>query len=70
MAERVPPPVLAAGELAVEREPAAGTAGAAGIPGRERADRIRTVVVYSILVVIAVLFAIPFLWSVSTSFRT
>jgi multiple sugar transport system permease protein len=70
MAERVPPPVLAAGELAVEGEPAAGTAGAAGIPGRERADRIRTVVVYSILVVIAVLFAIPFLWSVSTSFRT
>jgi multiple sugar transport system permease protein len=70
MAERVPPPALAAGELAVEGEPAAGTAGAAGIPGRERADRIRTVVVYSILVVIAVLFAIPFLWSVSTSFRT
>jgi multiple sugar transport system permease protein len=70
MAERVPPPVLAAGELAVEGEPAAGTAGAAGIPGRERADRIRTVVVYSLLVVIAVLFAIPFLWSVSTSFRT
>jgi multiple sugar transport system permease protein len=70
MAERVPPPVLAAGELAVEGEPAVGTAGAAGIPGRERADRIRTVVVYSLLVVIAVLFAIPFLWSVSTSFRT
>jgi multiple sugar transport system permease protein len=70
MAERVPPPVLAAGELAVEGDAAAGTAGAAGIPGRERADRIRTVVVYSILVVIAVLFAIPFLWSVSTSFRT
>jgi multiple sugar transport system permease protein len=70
MAERVPPPALAAGELEVEGEPAAGTAGAAGIPGRERADRIRTVVVYSILVVIAVLFAIPFLWSVSTSFRT
>jgi multiple sugar transport system permease protein len=70
MAERVPPPALAAGELAVGAEPAAGTAGAAGIPGRERADRIRTVIVYSILVVVAVLFAIPFLWSVSTSFRT
>ena len=70
MAERVPPPALAAGELAVEGEAAAGTVGAAGIPGRERADRIRTVVVYSILVLVAVLFAIPFLWSVSTSFRT
>ena len=70
MAERVPPPALAAGELAVEAELAAGPAGAAGIPGRERADRIRTVIVDSILVVVAVLFAIPFLWSVSTSFRT
>ena len=70
MAERVPPPALAAGELAVEGEAAAGTVGAAGIPGRERADRLSTVVVYSILVLVAVLFAIPFLWSVSTSFRT
>jgi multiple sugar transport system permease protein len=70
MAERVPPPVAAARELALEGEAAAGTSGAAGIPGRERADRIRTVVVYVILFGVAVLFAIPFLWSVSTSFRT
>jgi multiple sugar transport system permease protein len=69
MAERVPPPVLATQELAVEGEAATGSA-AAGIPGRERADRIRTVVVYVILFGVAVLFAIPFLWSVSTSFRT
>lgn len=67
MAERVPPPVLAARELAAEGEAAAGTI---GIPGRERADRIRTVVVYTALFAIAVLFAIPFLWSLSTSFRT
>jgi multiple sugar transport system permease protein len=70
MAERVPPPVLATQELAVEGEAAAGTVGAAGIPGRERADRVRTVVVYVVLFGVAVLFAIPFLWSVSTSFRT
>jgi multiple sugar transport system permease protein len=70
MAERVPPPVLAARELAAEGEAAAGVVGATGIPGRERADRIRTVVVYAILFTIAILFAIPFLWSVSTSFRT
>jgi multiple sugar transport system permease protein len=70
MAERVPPPVLATQELAVGGEAAAGTVGAAGIPGRERADRVRTVVVYVVLFGVAVLFAIPFLWSVSTSFRT
>jgi multiple sugar transport system permease protein len=70
MAERARPPVLATQELAVEGEAAAGTTGAAGIPGRERADRVRTVIVYLILFGVAVLFAIPFLWSVSTSFRT
>jgi multiple sugar transport system permease protein len=70
MAERVPPPALATTELAVETAAAAGTAGAVGIPGRERADRVRTVFVYLILFAIAAVFAVPFLWSVSTSFRT
>lgn len=71
MAERLPPvpPVVAAEELAVEGEAAAGTRGATGIPGRERADRIRTAVTYTLLFGVAVLFAIPFLWSLSTSFR-
>ena len=73
MTERVPPPVLAARELAVEGEAAMGTppVGAAdGIPGRETSDKIRTWIVYTAMVLITVLFAIPFLWSVSTSFRT
>jgi multiple sugar transport system permease protein len=70
MDERVPPPELAVEELAAEGEVAIGTVGAAGIPGRERADRVRTVVVYVILFAVAALFAIPFLWSVSTSLRT
>ena len=72
MAERVPPipPVAAAEELAAVGEAAAGTPPTAtGIPGRERADRIRTLVVYSVMFGVAVLFAIPFLWSLSTSFR-
>jgi multiple sugar transport system permease protein len=72
MAERVPPipPVAAAEELAAEGEAAAGTPPATtGIPGRERADRIRTVLAYTVMFGVAILFAIPFLWSLSTSFR-
>jgi multiple sugar transport system permease protein len=70
--ERLPPtpPALAVEELALEGEAAAGTGGPVGIPGRERADRIRTVLTYTVMFGVAVLFAIPFLWSVSTSFRT
>jgi multiple sugar transport system permease protein len=70
--ERVPPtpPALAAEELALEGEAAIGTAGPTGIPGRERADRIRTFLIYAIMFTVAALFFIPFLWSVSTSFRT
>jgi multiple sugar transport system permease protein len=68
--EELPPvPRVAAEELALEGM-AVGTAAPTGIPGRERAERIRTVVVYFILFAVAVLFAVPFLWSVSTSFRT
>jgi multiple sugar transport system permease protein len=71
--ERQPPTpaVLAAEELALEGEAAAGTPPAAtGIPGRERGDRIRTAVAYVVMFTVAILFAIPFLWSLSTSFRT
>jgi multiple sugar transport system permease protein len=70
--EQLPPPpaALAVGELALV-EAAAGTPPAApGIPGRERADRIRIVLTYTVMFVVAALFFIPFLWSVSTSFRT
>src|SRR5205085_9638147 len=47
-----------------------GTPASPGIPGREREDRIRTAIAYSVMFLVAALFAIPFLWSVSTSFRT
>ena len=69
--EKVPPtpPALAVEELAVAGEAAAGTA-PAGIPGREFGDRVRTTITYFVLFAVAVLFAVPFLWSVSTSFRT
>jgi len=70
--EKVPPtpPVLAAEELALEGEAAAGTVGPSGIPGRERAERIRTFLTYAVMFTVAALFFIPFLWSVSSSFRT
>jgi multiple sugar transport system permease protein len=70
--EQLPPPpaALAVGELALV-EAAAGTPPAApGIPGRERADRIRILLTYAVMFTVAALFFIPFLWSVSTSFRT
>jgi multiple sugar transport system permease protein len=65
------PPVAAMDELAVEGEAAKGTpAAAGGIPGRERGERIRTAIAYIVMFSVAALFFIPFLWSVSTSFRT
>jgi multiple sugar transport system permease protein len=71
MAESLPPvpPVLAAEELALEGEAAAGTPSVTGIPGRERGDRIRRALAYTAMFGIAILFAVPFLWSLSTSFR-
>jgi multiple sugar transport system permease protein len=56
-------------ELAVEGEAAAGNIAVGSIPGRERGDRLRTVLAYTVMFGVAVLFAVPFLWSLSTSFR-
>jgi multiple sugar transport system permease protein len=65
------PPVAAMDELALEGEAAKGTpVTTAGIPGRERGERIRTAIAYIVMFSVAALFFIPFLWSVSTSFRT
>jgi multiple sugar transport system permease protein len=65
------PPVAATEEVARKGEAAKGTPGTtAGIPGRERGERIRTAIAYIVMFSVAALFFIPFLWSVSTSFRT
>ncbi|MGH2573611.1 MAG: carbohydrate ABC transporter permease [Actinomycetota bacterium] len=50
----------------VEAEP---TGPPPGIPGRERSERIRRVLVYVALTAMALLFFVPFLWSVSTSLK-
>jgi multiple sugar transport system permease protein len=62
-------PALVGDELLLEGE-GASTKGSTGIPGRERGDRIRRAIAYAVMFLVAALFAIPFLWSVSTSFRT
>jgi multiple sugar transport system permease protein len=63
------PPVVAAEQLAATGEVAVGTA-PAGIPGRDRSDRIKRIVVYGLLFFISLLFFIPFFWSVTTSLKT
>jgi multiple sugar transport system permease protein len=71
LSERLPPvpPVVAAEELAATGEAAIGAAPAHAVPGRERADQARTLTAYVVLALVAVLFAVPFLWSVLTSFK-
>jgi multiple sugar transport system permease protein len=59
-----PPPALETGGAG------GADASATGIPGRERSEQFRTALAYAVMFLVAALFAIPFLWTVSTSFRT
>jgi multiple sugar transport system permease protein len=63
------PPLVAVDELASSGEAAVGVPTRGDIPGRERAEQIRRVLVYVVLTLIAILFTVPFLWSVLTSFK-
>jgi multiple sugar transport system permease protein len=68
-----PPPttqVVVAEQLAREGETAAGTPPLPAVPGRERTDVVRRTIVYALLFLIAILFFVPFFWSVSTSLKT
>ena len=66
----VPPPHLAAiGELAVGEVPGDRSL-PTGIPGKTRTERVTRVVVYVLLILVAILFFTPFIWSVSTSLKT
>lgn len=49
---------------------AAVEAGAAPIPARARAEVVRRALVYVLVVAIAALFFVPFVWSLATSFKT
>ena len=55
--------------LARGEEPAAGTP-VGEIPGRGAGYRISRIVVYALLIALALLYMVPFLWSVSTSLKT
>ena len=63
------PPVVATEQLGTGGEVAVGTA-PAGLPGQERSDRIKRIVVYVVLFLVSLLFFIPFFWSVTTSLKT
>jgi multiple sugar transport system permease protein len=63
------PPIAAIENLAAGEPVSAGVAGASGIPGRATSERIQRLVAYTALIVIALLFFVPFLWSLSTSFK-
>ena len=56
--------------LARGEEPAAGTAVAGHIPGRERSEIAIRVLVYVLMALIAFVYFTPFLWSFSTSLKT
>jgi multiple sugar transport system permease protein len=63
------PPLAALEELAAGGPVAAGSAVTSGIPGRGTSERVQRILAYAALIVIALLFFVPFLWSLSTSFK-
>jgi multiple sugar transport system permease protein len=70
MAEQPPaPPFAAIEELAAGEPVAVGSSGPVGIPGRATSERIQRLVAYLVMFLIALLFFVPFLWSLSTSFK-
>jgi multiple sugar transport system permease protein len=66
--EAPPPHVAAVDQLAAGEEARAPVA--LRIPGRARSERIRRVVVYTVLIALALIWFTPFLWSVSTSLKS
>lgn len=70
MATREAPTTKVADELAADGPVAVGAGGPQAIPGRERSERIRRMLAYVALLAIALLFFVPFIWSVSTSLKT
>jgi len=46
------------------------TAAPAYVPGRARADVARKAVLYTLIAVVALVFFVPFLWTLATSFKT
>jgi multiple sugar transport system permease protein len=69
MSQPAAPPLAAVEELAAGEPVAVGSGGPASIPGRATSERIQRVVAYTAMFAIALIFFVPFLWSLSTSFK-
>jgi multiple sugar transport system permease protein len=69
MSEPAAPPFAAIEELAAGEPVAVGTTAPTGIPGRATSERIWRLVAYAAMFGLALLFFVPFLWSLSTSFK-
>jgi multiple sugar transport system permease protein len=68
--EALPPHLAAPQQLAEEGDVAAGTPPHGEIPGQETSARVLRVIAYLILIGLAFLYFIPFIWSVLTSLKT
>ena len=66
----VPPSPAAIEQLAEGRDLIGAERRIGEIPGRTRQERVQRIVVYTVLFSLAILFFIPFVWSVSTSLKT
>jgi multiple sugar transport system permease protein len=63
------PPFAAVEELAAGEPVAVGAAVPSGIPGRAKTELVQRILAYAALTCISLLFFVPFLWSLSTSFK-
>jgi multiple sugar transport system permease protein len=68
--DQATPPHLAAIDELAAGEDIVGTPAGPDIPGRAREERIRTAVVYIVLLALALLYFVPFIWSIVTSLKT
>jgi multiple sugar transport system permease protein len=63
------PPFAAVEELARGEPIAVGAEVPSGIPGRAKSELVQRILAYAALTVISLVFFVPFLWSLSTSFK-
>jgi multiple sugar transport system permease protein len=68
--DQATPPHLAAIDELAAGEDIVGTPAGPDIPGRAREERIRAGIVYIVLLALALLYFVPFFWSIVTSLKT
>jgi ABC-type maltose transport system permease subunit len=65
-----PVPPLAAIDSLVTGDAAGSGPTQGSIPGRARSERILRVLAYTAMIVVSLIYFVPFLWTVSTSLKT